>query len=118
MKRIVKSTIAAETLALLDGLETAYLVSKIAAEVIHNGEIESLPVVGITDNRNLADTAHSSSLIEDKRLLIEMSIIRQMINREEVQLKWIKSGEQVSDVLTKIGASGVKLRDVVSRGVL
>ena len=114
----MKSTIAAETLALLDGLESAYLLSKIIAEVIYNGEVEAIPVVGITDNRNLADSAYSSSLIEDKRLLIEMNIIRQMINREEAQVEWIQSGDQVSDVLTKVGVSGSKLREVVSRGSL
>ena len=118
VKRIVKSTIAAETLALLDGLESAYLLSKIIAEVIYHGEVEAIPVVGITDNRNLADSAYSSSLIEDKRLLIEMNIIRQMINREEAQVEWIQSGDQVSDVLTKVGVSGSKLREVVSRGSL
>ena len=64
------------------------------------------------------DTAHTTHTLEERRLKVEMGILREMISRDEMQLKWVKSEEQISDVLTKKGASGEKLRDVVSRGQL
>ena len=117
VKRVVKSIMAAETLALAEGLEAAYVVGKLCGEVFHRSpENYPMRVVGITDNKSLVDTAYSSSILEDRRLLIDMAIIRQMINRGEIELKWVSSDNQVSDVLTKWGASGVKLRAMLSSG--
>lgn len=117
VRRVVKSTIAAETLALVDGLEAAYMLSKLCAEVIHGTDSgKDMSVVGVTDNRNLVDAAYSSKLLEDRRLLIEMGIVREMINRNEVELRWVKANDQVGDVLTKVGVSGSKLRQVISEG--
>ena len=102
-----------------DGLEAALVLSKICAEVIHgSSEIGSISVVGMTDNKSLVDAAYSSKLLEDRRLIIDMAIIRQMINRDEIQLEWVQAKDQVSDVLTKMGVSGVKVRQVMGEGRL
>ena len=41
-----------------------------------------------------------------------MNIVREMIERKEVELEWCKGEDQKSDVLTKLGASGELLREV------
>ena len=45
-----------------------------------------------------------------------MVIVREMINKGEMVLKWVKAEDQLSDVLTKAGVSGTVLREVVNRG--
>ena len=47
-----------------------------------------------------------------------MNIVRQMIERKEVELEWCKGEDQKSDVLTKLGASGELLREVLKQGRL
>ena len=117
VRRVVKSTMAAETLALVDGLEAAFMISQVCGEII-NGDDKGLKVVGVTDNKSLKEAAYSSRLLEDRRLMVEISIIRQMINRSEVDLIWVETKKQVSDVLTKTGVGGLKLLSVLSKGRL
>ena len=70
----------------------------------------------MTDNLSLYQAAHSTNQLEDDRLKIDMAIIREMVQRQEIQLQWAPGSEQVSDVLTKKGASWEKLCDVLKRG--
>ena len=108
LKRTPKSTLAAETIALVEGLESAYLTSQLFSEILTNS-IESVPVEVITDNLSLYEAAHSTTSIKDKRLRIELSIVRESISKEEIQLKWVKTGLQLADCLTKQGCDARKL---------
>ena len=116
LQRVARNTLTAETLALVDGCESAFMLGKLVSEVMSGKFEESIPIVCVTDNKSLYDSAHSTSTLQDKRLQLEMCAIRQMIDQKEVELKWCPSEEQVSDVLTKKGASGVRLREVLYKG--
>ena len=117
IQRIVRSSTAAETLALVEGCERAYVISRLFAEILTgNNKMHEKPVVCVTDNMNLYQSSHTTNSLEDKRLLLEMNIVRQMISRNEIKLLWCKGELQLSDVLTKIGASGVKLRKIIHNG--
>ena len=56
VKRVVRSTFVAETLALNEGCETALYLSQILGEVLH---LEHMPITCITDNRSLYDVTNS-----------------------------------------------------------
>ena len=112
IKRVVKSTLAAETLALGEGCDTAFMLSKMISEIIGK-EIE---IKCITDNQSLYETAHTSNTLTDKRLLFEISSIREMIDKEEIKLSWTPAKEQLSNVLTKTGVSGTQLIQVLAKG--
>ena len=47
-----------------------------------------------------------------------MSIVREMIEKEEVSLSWIKSAEQVTDVLTKDGVSSTSILNILENAHL
>ena len=117
-KRVVKSVGAAETMALLEGLESAFLLSKVVSEVLCHRQTGVVKVVGVTDNRNLFDSVYSSSLIDDKGILVYLNCIRQMVNLNEAKIEWVNSEGQISDVLTKMGASSSLIRAVLARGSL
>ena len=108
LKRIPKSTLAAETIAAVEGLEAAYLISKLFSEILFNSK-KSVPVEVVTDNLSLYEAAHSTTSIQDKRLRIELGIIRESIAKEEIQLKWVKTEFQLADCLTKQGSDPRKL---------
>ena len=116
VRRKVRSTLAAETLAFVDGAETAFLLSKIVGEIISNNKDFILPIDGMTDNKSLFDASQTLNLINDKRLQVEIGIIREMVEKEEIKIKWIKSSEQLADVLTKNGASSESLCRVLNIG--
>ena len=118
IKRVVKSTIAAETLALVEGADNAFLLSKLLAEIIYNKKKDHLPIECRIDNRSLFQAAHSTNTLNDKRLRIEMSIVREMLERKEINLTWVETKEQLADVLTKNGASNTKLLKTLQEGFL
>lgn len=118
IKRVVKNTIGAETLALAEGAESGFLIAKIANEVIFGNKDSQLPVTCITDNLSLYQAAHTTGKLVDSRLIIDMAIIREMISKDEINLEWVPGSEQISDVLTKKGASRIKLAQVVEQGYL
>ena len=113
LKRVVKSTLAAETLALVDGADNAFLLSKLLGEIIYNEKNSRLPIECRTDNRSLFQAAHTTNTLSDKRLRIEMSIVREMIERGELELVWVEAKHQLADVLTKKGASSASLLEVL-----
>ena len=108
LTRTAKSTLAAETIAMVDGTDAAIVTSKLLAEIIHN-EKKSIPVEVITDNLSLFEAAHSTTSTTDRRLRIEMSIIRENMSRNQMKLKWVRTDHQLADCLTKKGSDPRKL---------
>ena len=62
VKRVVKSTLAAETLALVDGSDNAFLMSKLIAEIIYNKKKSHLPIECRTDNKSLFQAANTFNI--------------------------------------------------------
>ena len=114
IKRVVRSTLAAETIALMDGCDAAFLVANLIGEtLLKKYKIES---VVITDNQSLYNTVHTSHLVDDKRLRVELSSIRQLVEKNELKVQWTEHQNQLSDVLTKKGASNSGLLQVIQSG--
>ena len=116
IKRVVKSTLAAETLAAQDGVDRAYLLSTILKELI--GRTTSIQTILFTDSKSLYDTVGTSNMIKDQKLLVDMCALRESNERKEVEFCWIPTEEQIADSLTKAGASNKLMIDVVSKGTL
>ena len=118
LKRVVKSTLAAETLALEQALETCFMMKSFLCELL-NKEIsnEVLPIKCYVDNKSLVDSIFSTKTLSEKRLEIDICIIREMLNKNEVySVEWCKSELQLADCLTKGTASSEKLLDVLKNG--
>ena len=118
IKRVVKSTMAAETLSLSEGCDTAQFISKLISEVLRLKSDKCLPITAFTDNRSLYDTINTSNQVSDKRLRVDISSIRQMVERNEIKISWLCNRLQLGDVLTKGGASYKPLVDVLKSGKL
>ena len=60
------------------------------------------------------NSVYSTKTVTDKRILIDISIILEMIDRQEIfQIEWIEGGHQISDCLTKYGVSSSNLLRVI-----
>ena len=113
IKRVVKSTLAAETLAMVDAMEAAVYYRRLLLEMLQQEDIPSkLPILCQTDNKSLYDSAYTSTQILDKRLRIETAIIREMLEGGLIyQLNWVPTSHQVADSLTKRGVPSHKILD-------
>ena len=89
---------------MVEGMESAVLISQMLKEIIYN-DTRSVPIVALTDCFSLFEAAHSTTSIQDRRLRIEMSILREGISRDEFTLKWVKTGLQLADCFTKKGSN-------------
>ena len=101
IKRVVKSTTAAEALSLVNGLEEAVYLQAIICNMfnIHPREI---PVEAIIDNKNLHSIIYSTKLISEKRLRIDVATIQEMLPQGEVsKITWKQTLFQIADCLTK-----------------
>ena len=103
LKRVVRSTIAADTLPSADGSDVSIYINKSSELSLEHGK--RLEVIAYTDNQSLYDAAYSKKKIPEKRLLVDIAAIREMVERNELNISWIKKEEQVGDILTKSGAS-------------
>ena len=116
LRRVARSTLAAETLAFADGCDAAHFISQFALE---SCLITSSPVVtSYTDNKSLYESANTTTQVSDKRLRVELSAIREAQDNNEIYIKWVAKEEQLADSLTKRGASSQQLSSVLQRGNL
>ena len=116
IRRVVKSTLAAETLAMVDLAEACVFYRKLLLELLNLKDAkENIPIICKTDNSSLFDAVHSTTQILDKRLRIEISILREMLNKSELKsIRWISTDSQIADSLTKKGVPSFKILGYVS----
>ena len=116
IKRIVKSTLASEALALDDAADSCFYLKTLLQEI--TGQNSGFPITLKTDSRNLYDAVHSTKTLEDRRLKIDICSLRQKLAKGEIQtIEWIRKDYQLADCLTKLEAPTSKLIEVL-RGSL
>ena len=111
-RRVVKSTLAAETLGLIEAAEAAVFISRVISDLLN---CVNLKIQCFVDNKSLVDALHSSHRVEDKRLRIDVAVLQDMLSREEVtSVKWVNTEDQLANCLTKRGASSLRLLEVLA----
>ena len=120
IRRVVRSTLAAEALSMADGLDTAYCMGYLLSEVMFKKPKENrIPIHVCTDNKSLYENIHSTKGVSEKRLRVEIGSIKEMLHNGELsRVIWIESGAQISDCLTKRGASCQSMMNIVQNGNL
>ena len=104
---------AAETLEQVECAEAAFWIGNLLKELL--AQNSPLPIECYTDSHQLYDGLYSIRPIKDKRLRIDIAILKQMILRKEVsKINWIHKESQLADCLTKSGASTKELINVLS----
>ena len=115
IRRVCKSTLAAESWAMVEAVESAELVQAQLCEVTHSPKMD---IVVMTDCKSLHDALHTSKNVDDKGLRIPMACLRQRVCNNEMRVYWISTKLQLADCLTKAGAPTHPLREVLSTGQL
>ena len=118
IKRVVKSTLAADMLSLSDALDYAIYVRHIISEltVLKEGE---LLIRAYVDNQSVVGTLYSTKTVDDKRLRIDIGAFKQLMQRNEVtSVQWIPGKKMSANALTKRGTASFYLLELLQSGNL
>ena len=103
IKRIVNTTLAAEAMALIEASGKAYWIWCIINEIFLT---IAIPVICLANSKTLHYAVKSSKQIADKRLSIDLAMIKEKCENKEIEnIIWISKEKQIADSLTKKGAS-------------
>ena len=100
IKRVVKSTLAAETIAAVNGYDDGIYVQQLMKELFQ----KEFPLKLHIDSKSLFDLLTSTHLdaTTEKRLKIDIAIIRQAFEQGELSsVAWVPRTLQLADSLTK-----------------
>ena len=118
IRHVVKSTLAAECLALEEAAETCFWIRSLLTELLRY-EHKEIPIECVTDNQSLQKTVYSTKNIQDKRLKVDIAMLRNMLSTEKItKVKWTKSSLQLSNCLSKSGASTALLLKILKFGTV
>ena len=113
LERKVKSTIAAENLALNEGAERSIYLAHILRQLVDDIRIK---IKCYTDNKSLVEALASSKKIDNPMLSIDTLILKEYLERGIIEsVEWIRGDQQLADPLTKIGVCTDKLKNELSR---
>ena len=110
LKRVAKSPLAAETMALLEAAEHALLMKATVMELLG---LDTFPITCVVDSKSLADAVHTSTTMEDNRVYIDICALREMVERGDITVKHVKRDNQLADCFTKGTSSPEKLLQVI-----
>ena len=108
IKRVVRSTLAAEAAALAAGYDLAVFVRSLLAEMLMTGppepswerRIQHVAQLSWTDCKSLHDMlAREGSLPTEKRVALDVADVRQYLLYDD--LEWVSTGLMLADPLTK-----------------
>ena len=104
LRRVVKSTFAGETLACSACLDDLFLTLNVVTEITKM----RVSVTLRTDCASLFDHIYLHKAVSEKRLLIELAVIREAITSGEVtNPEWVATQAQLADALTKSWYSSI-----------
>ena len=117
IKRVVRSTLAAEALSLCEAVEDAIYLKHILSEVMLTQS--AVKIVAFVDNRDVVDAVYSTKQVDDRRLRIDISSLKEFIVNEELSaVRWCPGSLQLANGMTKKGAKVDDMLNILQSGVL
>ena len=119
IERVVNSSLAAETLAVVKTIGVIFFLKEILKQM-YGKECGDIPCLTITDSKDLYEAVHNVKNTNDKRLLGDILQIKQAMAVDGIieELRHVPSHEMLADSLTKEGANGEELLNCVRTGIL
>lgn len=77
-----------------------------------------IPIVAVTDNKPLYDHIRTDQgICQDKRLAIEVLLLRRDVKRHGVELRWVDTAQMLVDCMTKKSVKPTLMRHVLREGL-
>ena len=118
VKRVVHSIFGAETLSCIEGTGTVIYVRQLLSEILfRDSKSQSIPIIVLTDSKQLYDNTNSTSQCNDKRLVLDIAELQETIQTGEIrELRWIPTPKMLADGLTKRGVNFNSLNEILETG--
>ncbi|CAK0806425.1 unnamed protein product, partial [Prorocentrum cordatum] len=108
-KRVVRRTLAAETMAALEAVESGDMLRQHLVELhqglgyrTHMDDVKAIKIVEVTDCKSLYDLLQKRGTVpSEKRLLIDIESLRNDIEFNSVVSKWVNTKQMLAGCLTK-----------------
>ena len=115
LRRVVRSTLSAETCAVNNATDQAQYVASLMLEITS----QKFPIHVLNDNKSLNLLIHSDSTPTEKRLLIELSVLREQF-RNGISYHFVVTKNCLADALTKYQAtqSSALLNEVIQNSFI
>jgi Reverse transcriptase (RNA-dependent DNA polymerase) len=97
VRRVCRSTATAETLSLGEAFDTAMWLKQLWLELSGN----EVDVRFVVDSLGVAKNLITTKLTVEKRLRIDLAVVRQGLRRGEFVVTWVPSRANLADALTK-----------------
>ena len=79
----------------------------------------TVPIIVFVDNRDVVDAVYSTKLVDDKRLRIDISSLKEFISNGEIDvIRWCPGALQLANGMTKKGAKVDQMLNILQTGVL
>ena len=88
------------------------------SHVLYNADTNVIPIELVVDNYSLYENVYSTKNVTEKRLRIDLAILKQMIHEGDLKIMWTDTKGQLADVLTKRGVNSYKLMKAFEIGSL
>ena len=116
IKHVLKITLATEVLSLVEAAESCFWLQNLLNEI---SGMEKLNIECKTYGQSVLNAVHSMTALLDKRLRVDVAILREMIGKGEIEkVTWVPNKDQLADCLTKRGSSPLKLLQVLTTNTL
>lgn len=101
-KRVTKSVLASEVLAMSHGIDSAIPLSTTLNKIMKQLGLEDIPNIVCTDSFSLYECLVKLGTTKEKRLMIDIMSARQSYERRELtEVRWINGGDNPADAMTK-----------------
>ena len=117
IRRVVSSTSAAEALSLQSSLSHAIFLRALLTETL-GVEDSKIPIRSYIDSNDLFQAIKSTKFVEDKRQRLDIALIKQDVEEQAVEVRWVETGDMLADPLTKNTVKADQLMTVLESGRL
>ena len=114
IKRVVRSSLAAEALIAVECADAMYYIKAMIGEILKS----EVRMVLVTDSNNLVESLKSPHPVQEKRLRVDMAALRKDVTDGVFEIKHCVGSKQVADILTKTGVNADLIRRVINQGSL
>ena len=99
------------------GLSHAVYLRALVAEILGVDPVR-IPIKTHTDSNDLFQAVKSTKFVKDKRQRLDITLIKQDVQKEQVEVRWVEAGDMLADPLTKKNAGAEQLLKVLEMGQL
>ena len=98
---------------MVEGIDTCYFVRRMLQEMF---KVKDVVIKCFTDNKSVCQNIHSTKLISEKRLRMDLASVKESVSTGDISVSWIQTSNQISDCLTKAGSDFHQLIDILKPG--